>query len=60
MRVRERERLGSLLEMYDTAIRELMALNDPAVADLVIRLGVWRTAAELELMFVGEREQVLA
>ncbi len=54
----EPERLGSLLEMYATAIAELMSWNDAYVADLIVRLEVWRTAAELELMFVDERGTV--
>ena len=52
----EAERLGSLLEMYKVAISELMSWNDSRVADLVMRLELWRTAAELELMFVDERD----
>lgn len=58
--MRERERLGSLLEMYDAAIAELTAWDDPALADLIIRLGVWRAAAELELMFAREGDAALA
>jgi hypothetical protein len=53
--MRERERLGSLLEMYDSALNELMTLGDPAVDELILRLELWRTAAELELMFEAER-----
>ena len=48
----ERERLGSLLECYDTALRELYAWDDRRVADLIIRLEVWRSAAQLELLFL--------
>jgi len=57
--MRERDRLGSLLEMYDTALAELMSWDDPAVADLIIRLELWRTACELELMFSNERGPAL-
>jgi hypothetical protein len=57
--MRERERLGSLLESYEAAIGELTAWDDPAVSDLIIRLGVWRAAIELELMFADERKPVL-
>lgn len=56
----EPERLGSLLEMYKVAINELMSWNDTRVADLIMRLELWRTAAELELMFADERERVPA
>ena len=48
----ERERLGSLLECYRTALAELYALEDAAVADLIIRLEVWQSATQLELLFV--------
>ena len=48
----ERERLGSLLECYDAALRELYSWSDRSVADLIIRLEVWRSAAQLELMFI--------
>jgi hypothetical protein len=48
----ERERLGSLLECYDRALLELYAWEDKGVSDLIIRLEVWRTAAQLELMFL--------
>ena len=48
----ERERLGSLLQCYETALTELYAWNDKSVSDLIIRLEVWRTAAQLELLFV--------
>ena len=56
----ETERLGSLLEMYGSAIAELMSWHDPGVADLIVRLELWRTAAELELMFVDERGWLVA
>lgn len=55
----ETERLGSLLEMYDAAVAELMSWNDRSVADLIVRLELWRTAAELELLFADEREHVI-
>jgi hypothetical protein len=58
--VRGHKRLASLLEMYETALRELMSWDDPAVADLIIRLELWRTAAELELLFEAERAAALA
>lgn len=58
--MREGERLESLLEMYGTAIEELAAWNDPAVTDLLVRLGVWRAATELELEFVSRRDAALA
>ena len=48
----ERERLGSLLECYDRALSELYAWDDKGVSDLIIRLEVWRTAAQLELLFL--------
>jgi len=48
----EREWLGSLLECYEAALSELYAWEDKGVSDLIIRLEVWRTAAQLELMFV--------
>ena len=48
----ERERLGSLLECYDSALSELYAWDDKSVSDLIIRLEVWRTAAQLELLFL--------
>jgi hypothetical protein len=48
----ERERLGSLLESYDAALAELYGWHDSCVADLIIRLEVWRTAAQLELLFL--------
>jgi hypothetical protein len=48
----ERERLGSLLESYDAALAELYRWHDSSVADLIIRLEVWRTAAQLELLFI--------
>ena len=54
----ETERLGSLLEMYGSAIAELMSWHDPSVADLIVRLELWRTATELELMFVDERDRL--
>jgi hypothetical protein len=53
----ERERLGSLLQSYDNALSELYAWDDKAVSDLIIRLEVWRTAAQLELLFLEPREQ---
>jgi hypothetical protein len=53
----ERERLGSLLQSYDSALSELYAWDDKAVSDLIIRLEVWRTAAQLELLFLEPREQ---
>lgn len=55
----EAERLGSLLEMYESAVAELMSWKDPAVADLIVRLELWRTAADLELMFVDDRERAV-
>jgi len=58
--MREREQLGSLLEMYDAALKELLSWDDPAVAELIIRLELWRTAAELELMFEAERAPTAA
>jgi hypothetical protein len=48
----EGERLGSLLKCYDMALSELYAWDDKGVSDLIIRLEVWRTAAQLELMFL--------
>jgi hypothetical protein len=48
----ERERLGALLESYDAALAELYGWRDSSVADLIIRLEVWRTAAQLELLFL--------
>lgn len=48
----ERKRLESLLECYDGALDELYSWNDRGVADLIIRLEVWRSAARLELMFL--------
>lgn len=48
----ERERLGALLQSYDSALSELYAWDDKAVSDLIIRLEVWRTAAQLELLFL--------
>jgi hypothetical protein len=48
----ERERLGSLLECYDSALSELYAWDDKALSDLIIRLEVWRTATQLELLFL--------
>ena len=48
----ERERLGSLLECYDRALSELYAWDDKALSDLIIRLEVWRTATQLELLFL--------
>ena len=58
--MRERARLASLLEMYETALEELMSWNDPALNDLVVRLELWRTATELELMFENERAGAVA
>lgn len=58
--MREGERLESLLEMYGNAIEELASWNDPAVTDLLVRLGVWRAATELELEFVSRRDAALA
>lgn len=52
----EGERLASLLEMYGVAIEELAGWNDPAVTDLLVRLGVWRAATELELEFLTRRD----
>lgn len=48
----ERERLASLLQSYDGALSELYAWDDKSVSDLIIRLEVWRTAAQLELLFL--------
>jgi hypothetical protein len=47
-----RERLGSLLKCYEIALTELYSWDDKAVSDLIIRLEVWRTAAQLELLFL--------
>jgi hypothetical protein len=58
--VRGHKRLASLLEMYEAALGELMSWDDPAVADLIIRLELWRTATELELLFEAERAAALA
>ena len=58
--VRGEARLASLLEMYETALGELMSWNDPAVNDLIVRLELWRTAAELELIFEQERTAAVA
>ena len=58
--MRGRARLAALLEMYDTALAELVSWNDPAVTDLAVRLGVWRMAAELELQAVDAREHAVA
>ena len=56
----ECERLGSLLECYDAALTELYAWDDKRVADLIIRLEVWRSAAQLELMFADARPDAVA
>jgi hypothetical protein len=48
----ERERLESLLQSYDSALSELYGWDDKAVSDLIIRLEVWRTAAQLEQLFL--------
>ena len=34
----ERQRLESLIEVYDTAIGELYVLEDPVLVDLILRL----------------------
>ena len=47
----DREQLGSLVDCYEAALGELYSWDDPSVADLIIRLEVWRSAAQLELMF---------
>jgi hypothetical protein len=48
----ERERLRCLLDCYDAALAELYTWHDATVADLIIRLEVWRSAAQLELLFL--------
>jgi hypothetical protein len=48
----ERERLGSLLECYDAALAELYSWRDAGVAELLVRLEVWRSATQLELLFL--------
>jgi hypothetical protein len=58
--MRETERLGSLLEMYNAAVSELMSWQDPGVADLIVRLELWRTATELEVRFADEREHAVS
>ena len=58
--MRGHARLVSLLEIYDAALTELMSLDDPRVGDLIVRLELWRTAAQLELAFADERENALA
>ena len=50
----ERERLASLLECYDGALAELYSWDDRDVTDLIIRLEVWRSATQLELLFLAE------
>ena len=42
-----------MLDCYDRALSELYAWDDKGLSDLIIRLEVWRTAAQLELLFLG-------
>ena len=43
MRQVDKKKLLALLDLYDSAAKELQALNDPAVAGLIRRIG-WHRA----------------
>ena len=47
-----RERLLSLLEIYETALEELRALRDPKSAALIVSLESLFAAASMELRYL--------